>query len=423
MDKLKLILALVWAQISKAIPKNWQQYIGYFLVFGATWAAAKLGYDVPTPMPPIPIWEPGADDMGWVPDPDAVKEVQDQLDFPSFKQTPAGQADDPLPKSVYLWHAEKKILGSVLMKNQLSVGSCVSFGTNNAIRRTMAVQIAINKLPEELKDICEEVTYAGSRVEIGGGRLRGDGSVGAWAAKFVKDYGVVAREVHGKHDLTKYDPARCRSWGSKGVPDDLEPIARQHPVKDITLVQTWAEAKKALASGYGIAICSNQGFSMSRDSRGVSQARGSWAHCMCLDGYHTDEDGKEYGHITNSWGDKAHTGPVGWGDPGTDGFWAEARVVEGMLRQKDSWAFSSVKGFPARQIDWFVKADGKSENRTLYARLFNPVPERSTETADAPHLRLLGPLPGLSSASRGRSRLESESQGFALSGESQAGPR
>ena len=32
------------------------------------------------------------------------------------------------------------------------------------------------------------------------------------------------------------------------------------------------------------------------------------------------DSGEEFGHFTNSWGDKMHTGPVGtWGDPGPDG--------------------------------------------------------------------------------------------------------
>lgn len=168
----------------------------------------------------------------------------------------------------------------------------------------------------ELRDIAEEVTYAGSRVEVGGGRLRGgDGSVGAWAAQFVQKYGVVSREVHGQYDLTKYSESRARSWGNSGVPDDLELVARQHSVRDITLVKTWADAKRALSQGYGIAICSDQGFAMQRDSRGVAAPKGRWAHCMCLDGYHIDESGNEFGHIENSWGGEYPYRPCGLGHP------------------------------------------------------------------------------------------------------------
>lgn len=334
-------------------PQNWKQILGWLILAATTTTATRLGWapPTPTPPPPMPIWE---DKFGWVPDPEAVLEVIDKLQFHGFQDTPAGKSNDPLPAKVYLWDAVRKIdPRGPPTKDQANIGSCVSFGTNNAIYRTMAVQIALFNAAEELHDIAEEVTYGGSRVEVGKGRIRGDGSVGAWAAAFCKDWGVVSRAVHGSYDLSKYDVSRCRTFGNQGVPDDLEAVARQHPVKAIALVKTWADAKKSLASGYGIAICSNQGFNRVRDSRGVCRASGSWAHCMCLDGYHV-EDGKEFGHIDNSWGPTAHSGPVGWGNPSTSGFWAESAVVERMLRAGDSWAFSAVIGFPSRKIDWFV---------------------------------------------------------------------
>ena len=331
--------------------EHWKKFGGWLLIVLATLFAVRF-CNYTGPIPPPPVFEPT---FGWVEDAEAVDGVVQGLPFKCFSDTPAGAfADDDLPKQVFLWDAYLKVGGALPpTKNQGSVGSCVSFGTNNAIARTMMVQIMV-KGGEEYKDIAEEVTYAGSRVEIGGGRIDGDGSIGAWAAKFVQQYGVVSREVHGKYDLSKYDMVRCRSWGKSGVPDDLEPIAREHPVKDITLIKSWAEAKKALAQGYGIAICSNQGFSMSRDSRGVAQAQGSWAHCMCLDGYVLE--GEEFGHIENSWGPDAHRGPVGWGNPTTAGFWASSKTIDRMLKAGDSWAFSSVKGFPKKQIDWFVRA-------------------------------------------------------------------
>ena len=49
-----------------------------------------------------------------------------------------------------------------------------------------------------------EVIYGGSRVEIGGGRIRGDGSIGAWAARWVRDYGVVPRPAR----FTRSEPLR-----------------------------------------------------------------------------------------------------------------------------------------------------------------------------------------------------------------------
>lgn len=234
----------------------------------------------------------------------------------------------------------------------IGVHNCVSFGTNKAVESTMAVEIALKGEAEEWKDIAQEVTYGGSRVEVGNGRIRGDGSVGAWAAEFVRRWGVVARGVYGSVDLSAYSEQRCREYGDKGVPAELETLAREHPVKDTTLVTTRADAKKMLAAGYGLAVCSNQGFSMTRDANGVCRPSGNWGHCMAIDGYHTDAAGDLWFHVVNSWGPDAHTGPTGWGDPGTDGFWASADVVDGMIAAGDTWAFAAVQGFPARVIDW-----------------------------------------------------------------------
>lgn len=312
---------------------------------------------VPAPGPPAPPWADAPVNFGWVDDPAAVEAVADQLRFRVFSDTPAGQVrDETLPTHAYLWQAYLKVTGGLPpVKDQGQVGSCVSFGTNNAIMRSLVSDLASAKKRGSYKDIAEEVTYGGSRVQVGGGKIRGDGSVGAWAAEFVRKYGVVPRETVAGVDLSRYDQSRCKKWGDPpGPPAAILDAAKLSPVKEVTQVKTWSEAKKALAQGYAIAVCSQQGFSMKRDQNGVSQPSGSWAHCMCLDGYHV-EGVEEYGHITNSWGADAHKGPVGWGSPNTDGFWAKSSVVERMLRQGDSWAFSGVVGFPAREIDWFVQ--------------------------------------------------------------------
>jgi hypothetical protein len=302
--------------------------------------------------------------MGWSDDPEArapfVAAATKFADTPAYR---AYRGEEP--EHVYLWDFQRKLTGQNPPEhNQNPVGSCVSFGTSRAIERTLAAELVAGFARGEFKAIVEEVVYAGSRIEVGGGRIRptrldphGDGSVGAWAAQFVTKWGVVPRGIHGQYDLTRYDPTRCRQWGhhnGSGVPDDLEAVARQFPVQDAALVRTWAEAKRALTQGYGIAICSNQGFTRQRDANGVCRASGEWAHCMALDGFHTDANGREFGHIENSWGASYHVGPTGWGDPNKAGFWAESSVINRMLSQGDSWAFSGATGFPARKIDWNI---------------------------------------------------------------------
>lgn len=292
---------------------------------------------------------------GWIADPDAVEQVAQALPERYFRNTPACDvAADEIPKDVFLWETQRKATGDLLPpRNQNPVGSCVGFGTVDAVETSMCVQISLGA-PEEFKALSQEIVYAGSRVQVGKGRIRGDGSVGAWAAQFVKDWGVVARGRYPGYDLSEYNPTLCRSLGLKGCPPELVEEAKKHPVKGIAQVRNAEEARRALASGYPIAVCSNQGFSADRDADGFCRAQGSWAHCMSVLGYQTSGTRKGF-YIRNSWGTLYHRGPVGAGNPSPAGFWAEWSVVDRMFAAGDSWAFSDVKGFPARKIDWFAQ--------------------------------------------------------------------
>jgi hypothetical protein len=291
--------------------------------------------------------------FGWVNDPLAVEEVVSKLPYRTFADTPAYQmAADELPDHCYLWDFAKQVTGNLLPPaNQGQIGSCVAMGTARAIEYTICAEI-VNGQKEEFAKLVEEIIYGGSRVEIGGGRLGyGDGSIGAWAASFVKKYGILDRKVYGKYDFTKYSESRCKEYGRYGVPNDIEPEVKKHPVKETVLVTNTDQAMKALYQGWGIAVCSGQGFSMRRDSNGICRASGSWAHCMTISGW-TTIDGKIYFRIDNSWGANAHTGPTGPGSPGPEGFYAASSVVNNMLSEKDSFAFSAVEGFPLRKIRW-----------------------------------------------------------------------
>jgi hypothetical protein len=90
-------------------------------------------------------------------------------------------------------------------------------------------------------------------------------------------------------------------------------------------------------------------------------------NCMCLDGYHVDGGGREYGHYDNSWDGVYHTGPTGWGSPTGNGFWADSNTIARMLAEGDSWAVSAVKGFPKQkvEIDWFATPAGRKARPAL----------------------------------------------------------
>jgi hypothetical protein len=288
--------------------------------------------------------------FGWVDDPLAVRAASADLPFARFCHTDAFAARHDGPDDVFLWDACRTVTGDLLPpRNQKGVGACVGFGTAAAVEHLMCVQIA-NGSDEEFRELAPEMIYAGSRVEIGGGRVRGDGSIGAWAARFVNEYGVVPRDVYGSHDLREYDEERCREFGRTGVPDELEPLAREHPVQSVANVRTWDECRAAVRNGYPLIVCSSQGFTMTRDADGFCSPRGRWYHCLAVVGV---RGGKRPGaFLLNCWGPNTHTGPRGPGDPSPAGFWAEAWVVDRMLRQGDSWAFSDVVGFPPRRLAW-----------------------------------------------------------------------
>lgn len=295
---------------------------------------------------------------GYISDPVATAQIILESDTPVFSDTPAYRDKSEIPKQAFLWDAARKVLGDLLPgRNQGRVGSCVGFGTTSAVEHSILVALAIAQAQaSDFKHLCQEVTYGGSRVEVNGGRspFRGDGSVGAWAAKFVTKWGVVPRANYTQGlNLLSYSEAVCRQMGSSGLPDWLEGVARERPVEKYTLVSSFDEACVALANGYAVAVCSNQGFTMGRDKDGFCLPRGVWNHCMGLVGYTLT--GRAGGFLLNSWGEKAHTGPIGLGNPSPAGFWSDAEVVDRMLRQKDSFAFASAAGFVPQKpdfIDW-----------------------------------------------------------------------
>ena len=311
------------------------------VLFGLGGLTPPAQKDTP-PAPPL--------HFGWVNDPTAVTTVADALRCGRFRDTEAFTIPYVGPDDVFLWDACRKVTGELLPpRDQKSVGACTAFGTASAIEHLLCVQIAAGS-SEEYRDLVQEVIYGGSRVEIGRGAVRGDGSTGAWAAQFVTKYGVVPRGIHGRHDLRTYSESRCREFGRFGVPDDLEPLAKQHPVKSVTLVRGWDECRAAIRNGYPVIVCSDQGFTFPRDADGFCSPRGVWMHCMAVVGIRGGK--RPGGFLLNSWGPTVHTGPRGVGDPSPAGFWADASVLDRMLRQGDSWAFSGVVGFPARVLTW-----------------------------------------------------------------------
>lgn len=302
---------------------------------------------------------------GWVDFPEAVAETCARMGvMPLYAAAPHLFADAG-DAAAFLWKAEERVLNRKSDPwDQNPVGSCVGFGGGRAGQDCMLVEIASGE-PEQWPgaDVAPEVVYGGSRVEVGGGRIRGDGSVGAWAAKWVLDWGLVVRGVYGNLDLTRYNPATCRQLGANGIPADVEQLARQHPVTAVAKVTSGEEGWAALTAGKPIMVCSNRGFSMRLDADGFCSPQGVWQHCMEGVGAFTHPVRGRSVVIRNSW-----AAYLGTSRPavryvkadGTEGtfelplgcFCTTLGVFADMLSQGDSFAFAGLKGWEKLKVDW-----------------------------------------------------------------------
>lgn len=241
----------------------------------------------------------------------------------------------------------------------VGVHNCVAFGNGRAVNDLICISAlqGILELPEE--DVATEPIYGGSRVEVGRGVLgNSDGSLGSWAAGWLLNWGVLLRKVYGSEDLREYNTDRCRSYGVRGCPDSLEPIAKQYPVKGVALVTTGDALWQALGSSYPVAVCSNRGFTTTLQG-GFCEPSGSWGHCMEFRGRFIHPTRGKCVIIQNSWADylKSKNNPHSMVETRQskvqlpDGCFATTlAVAAAMVAQRDSYALSNVKGFPTRRL-------------------------------------------------------------------------
>jgi hypothetical protein len=256
------------------------------------------------------------------------------------------------------------------------IGDCVSWGWAHAIYVAMAVDWETGRLAQPPPMVATESIYGGSRVEArgkdGSGRAAvggwSDGSYGAAAARWVRDYGVAFRENAGGHDLTTYSADRAKQWGGfgNGGANDLgkfDEFVKKHPAQHVAAVKNFAEAAAAIESGFPVAVCSSQGFTSTRDKDGFAQASGTWHHCMSFLAVRYKANGSPDDALLclNSWSDSWISGPIWPSDMPGGSFWVRRSVVDRMLggEDTDSFAVGSVGGFswrPVNHRDWFEPA-------------------------------------------------------------------
>ena len=256
------------------------------------------------------------------------------------------------------------------------IGDCVSWGWSHAVWIALAVDWETGRLAQPPPMVATESIYGGSRVEArgrpGDGRAAvggwSDGSYGAAAARWVRDWGVAFRDDAGGHDLKTYSSDRAKNWGAygNGGQNDggkFDEFVKAHRAEHVAAVGTFAEASAAIESGFPVAVCSGQGFANVRDQDGFAAAQGSWAHCMVFVAVRYKANGSPDDALLclNSWGPSWISGPK-WPTDQPDGsFWVHRATVERMLggEDTDSFAVGSVSGFswrPVNHRDWFEPA-------------------------------------------------------------------
>ena len=161
-----------------------------------------------------------------------------------------------------------------------------------------------------------------------------DGCFGSAAAEALISGGAVERR-------RPYDGKTAKVYGSKGPPAEEEQHARRHRLKSVALIKDWPTLVSALWNGLPVPICSDQGFSMTRDKDGFCRPSGVWNHCMLINAVRFDRPGAL---ICQSWGPDTPSGPTSLEQPSFS-FWCDKKTVERILSQGDSWALLGASEF------------------------------------------------------------------------------
>lgn len=298
--------------------------------------------------------------MGYVPDPQGRDRILAELEATGVKSR-LSEAAPHLDgyyqgEDIGLFVAAKKCNNDQhLPADKQTIGDCVSHGHARGIdylyctKQVSGLASSTGPYKEGITSCTSEIVYGECREE-GNGLGNQDGASGSWAVKALHKYGYIPR--NGK----TYDGSLAKKYGKSGVPDNFKTEGQVHILEQYALVTTPDDCANVLKAGSPVTVCSNQGFSMTRNADGICQASGHWSHCMVIIGVFTI-NGKKYFIILQSWGQNTPSGPSPMGGQGPDNsFGAEWDVVGRMLAsENDSFALAGLKGFePMKPENWVM---------------------------------------------------------------------
>lgn len=304
--------------------------------------------------------------FGWLPDrKDETLEFVKTLNYPTYGDLPWKARRKLEEKDVFLWQA-KNVAEPNWHRGQQGIGDCVSWGAELACTMLLWQQHVLGELQFEAEAATETI-YSGCRVEVHGRPQMGmneDGAIGSWAIDWLLKWGVLLRLDYSKetgnqaHDLTEYSAKKAKDWGYNGCggkgDTSLDDLAKLHPVKDATLVESVDDAVAALQRGCPLTTASMVGYGdMRRGSDGICNPSDEWAHQMMIGGLRW-HNGEPNFRMFQSWDDMDCSGP----DPGIDdddvsdcSWWITPKALQAHLRDQDTFALSRVEGFDLPAYD------------------------------------------------------------------------
>lgn len=187
----------------------------------------------------------------------------------------------------FQWEIEQQLTGSVRDPHNQGIGDCVSQAATGAVEDLEFWEM-LQDPTLKFMPISSEVMYGLARVQIGQGACGyGDGAVVAWALEAMKRYGVLARGIYGKWNLSTYNAQIAKSFGDprNGAPSELADLCKTNLVPNVELLvpsrngpSLYEQARDAICGKATLVTGSNQLFVQSRDRQGFCGPGGRGGH-------------------------------------------------------------------------------------------------------------------------------------------------
>lgn len=254
-------------------------------------------------------------------------------------------------RPVNLMQAEKLAFGDFLPAHFQRRGMCGGHAGSKTGELLQAIKIASGLAPKSsYRPISHGWMYAKAR-ERSRILSKEDGVLGGTIPPTMAEAGNLTLFESGEDKLT---PAKIDEiafdWGYRGAPKTLAETAADNIVKSYAQVGSFEEACDAIYNGSVICISDSQGFSMTRDSRGICRPQGTWYHYHVFAGIWVI--GNQMGLVyVQSWGPNTPDGPLLEGYPAWC-FGVDPQTSDRMIRNGEAHAVSMMDDWAPAPIAW-----------------------------------------------------------------------